>query len=438
VVIAGAGLAGTLLAILLGRRGKEVELLERRPDPRRPGDVPDGAGGRSINLALSARGLFALEQVGLRDAVLAQAIPLYGRQIHPVRGASAFQPYGSRGQAINSFSRAELGALLLDTAAATGSVALRFGRRVTGLAEGVEGARSTDPEGGHPETHPGLVVGADGAYSAVRGELVRREGQDFSQAWLGHGYKELTIPPAPDGSHRLEPNALHIWPRGGYMMMAMANRDGSFTVTLYLAFEGPDSFAALADPAAVRAFFARTFPDALELIPGLDSAWTARPTGSLVTVRTRPWHLGGRAVLLGDAAHAIVPFFGQGANAAFEDCLALDAALARLPADPERAFREYEAARRPHTEAIADLALANFVEMRDRVASPWFRLEKRAEVLLGRLAPGRFLPLYTMISFTRIPYADARARAARQLRLLRGILAGTVLLLLTALWLLLR
>jgi kynurenine 3-monooxygenase len=215
---------------------------------------------------------------------------------------------------------------------------------------------------------------------------------------------------------------LHIWPRGGYMMMAMANVDGSFTVTLYLAFEGPRSFAQLDSPGAVRDFFQREFPDALPLLPDLETGFLAHPTGTLVTVRTAPWHLGGSAVLLGDAAHAIVPFYGQGANAAFEDALALAAALTRRDGDRAAAFREYEMERRPNAEAIADLALANFREMRDQVASPLFRLEKRGELLLNRIFPRWFLPLYTMISFTLIPYAEARARARRQRRTLGAIL----------------
>jgi kynurenine 3-monooxygenase len=286
--------------------------------------------------------------------------------------------------------------------------------------------------------HRGTILGADGAYSAVRGYLQRREGQDYSQSYLGHGYKELHIPPGADGGPRLDPNALHIWPRGGYMMMAMANPDASFTVTLYLAFEGPDSFERLRTPLDVSRFFERVFPDAVPLIAGLEQEFFANPTGSLVTVRTRPWHLEGKVALLGDACHAIVPFFGQGANAAFEDCLALSAALSRYTGDGARAFPAYEAERRPNADAIADLALDNFLEMRDRVASPLFRLEKRAEVLLHRLLPRRFVPLYAMISFTRIPYAEAKARALRQRRALRRIALGVVASLLFVAWLLLR
>lgn len=434
-VIAGAGLGGALMGTLLGRAGHPVLLLERRPDPRR--DPVDA--GRSINLAISARGLNALDRIGVSDQILRVATPLYGRMVHPVRGPLAFQPYGARGQAINSMARADLNAVLLDAAERSGEVRIRFGRRVSAFDPESGTVRSVAAaDGQEVEQHTGTVIGADGAYSSIRAELQHRERFDFSQAFLAHGYKELHIPAAPDGTPRLDRNALHIWPRGGYMMMAMANLDGSFTVTLYLAFEGPNSFAALREPAQVLAFFERGFPDALPLLPDLATSFLARPTGSLVTVRCRPWRLGGAAVLLGDACHAIVPFFGQGANAAFEDCLCLDAALRRLPGDRAGAFREYEAERRANTEAIADLALTNFHEMRDHVASPLFRLEKRGEVLLHRLLPGWFVPLYTMISFTLIPYAEARDRARRQQRALRVILGVFTALIAAGLWLLLR
>jgi kynurenine 3-monooxygenase len=417
-LVVGLGLAGGLMATLLGRAGYPVLAIERRPDPRAAG----AEGGRSINLALSARGLHALDRVGLKDRILALAVPLYGRMIHPLRGRLAFQPYGRRGQAIHSLSRAALNAALLDAAEAAG-VECRFGQRCAGL-DLVRGevlvARSQE-EGAAPIS--GTVIGCDGAYSAVRSELQRRDRQDFSQAYLSHGYRELYIPPAPGGAFRLDPHALHIWPRGGFMMMAMANLDGSFTVTLYLPYEGTDSFAALSDPETVRRFFATRFPDAIPLLPGLEEAWARHPTGSLVTIRTRPWHAEGKAVLVGDACHAIVPFFGQGANAAFEDCLVLGEAIERYRDDRARAFAVYEAERRPNVEAIADLALANFREMRDQVASPLFRLERRAEVWLSGLLPGWFLPLYTMISFTRIPYAEARRRARRQRRVLIGLAA---------------
>ena len=434
-VVVGAGLAGALMATLLGRAGHRVLVLERRADPRKG----TAEAGRSINLAISARGLYALEQIGLRDEILEAATPLYGRMIHPVAGPLAFQPYGTRGHAINSISRADLNVALLDAAERSGLVTIRFGRRCTEVDPAGGWAETVDAGSGNaPERHRGTILGADGAYSAVRAHLQRRERYDYSQDYLAHGYKELHIPAADDESPRLDRHALHIWPRGGYMMMAMANRDASFTVTLYLAFEGADSFALLRTPDDVRRFFDRTFPDAPALLPGLATEFFANPTGTLVTIRSRPWHVNGTVALLGDACHAIVPFFGQGANAAFEDCLALAAALDRHPTDRARAFQEYEAERLPNANAIADLALANFHEMRDHVASPLFRLQKRGEVVLHRLFPRWFVPLYTMISFTRIPYAEARDRARRQARAVQGILAVLGLGIVAAVWLLLR
>lgn len=422
-VVAGAGLAGGLTATLLAQAGHSVLAVERRSDPRKAG----GQGGRSINLALSARGLHALDQIGLKDTILAMSVPLYGRMIHSPEGKLAFQPYGTRGRSIHSLSRSGLNSALLDSAERAGAI-LRFDSRCVGVD--FERGQALFQTGDRQDRIAGVLVGADGAYSAVRAELQRTERQDYSQSFLPHGYRELYIPPADAGGHRLDPNALHIWPRGGFMMMAMANVDGSFTVTLYLPFEGSQSFASLGDPGAVQRFFEQQFPDSLPLIPDLESAWSEHPIGSLVTVRTRPWQVEGKVVLVGDAGHAIVPFFGQGANAAFEDCVVLRDMLMRYPADRARAFREYEASRRPNTEAIADLALANFFEMRDHVASPWFRMEKRAEVLLNRVFPRWYLPLYTMISFTRIPYAKARARAARQRNLIR--LIGVLLVLVIA------
>ncbi|MGH7561259.1 MAG: FAD-dependent oxidoreductase [Gemmatimonadales bacterium] len=432
-VVVGAGLGGALMATLLARAGHRVIVLERRADVRRGATES----GRSINLAISARGLQALAQVGLEADALRLGIPLRGRMIHPVRGPLAFQPYGAHGQAINSVARADLNRLLLDAAERAGAE-IQFGRRAVGVDPARGQVTSVDAASGGERTDAGTVVGADGAYSVVRTSLEHRDRHDYSQSYLGHGYKELIIPPGPGGSHVLEKHALHIWPRGGFMMMAMANLDGSFTVTLYLPWEGTSGFAALETPDAVRPFFQSEFPDAIPLLPTLERDFFTHPTGSLVTVRNGSWHEGDRAVLLGDAAHAIVPFFGQGANAAFEDCLALDAALRRRPDDRSAAFAAYEAERRPNAEAIADLALANFREMRDHVGSPLFRMEKRGERLLHRLFPSWFVPLYTMISFSLIPYVEARRRARRQARVVRVMLVGLGLAAVVILGVLLR
>jgi kynurenine 3-monooxygenase len=424
-VVVGAGLGGSLMAALLGRDGWEVEVLERRLDPRQT----RAEEGRSINLALSERGLHALGQVGLADAVLAKAVPLPGRLMHALDGSLTFQPYGREGQGINSVSRSDLNRQLIDVAEQSRGVRIRFALR----------CRDVDPEAGVVEVEDvrtgaiekvagDLVIGADGAFSAVRARLARRDRYDYSQTFLEHAYKELTIPPAEGGGHRMQPNAMHIWPRGGYMMMAMANRDGSFTVTLYLPYAGRDGFDLLKTPDDVMRFFQERFPDAIPHIPDLAEAFFANPTGSLVTVRCAPWHAGGKVVLLGDAAHAVVPFYGQGANASFEDCLTLAAQL-REKGDRSAALAAYEADRKPNTDALADLAIDNFREMRDRVASPLFLFRKKFEKFLNKLMPETYIPLYPMISFTRIPYAVARDRAIRQWRTVRTLLGVTGLVL---------
>lgn len=416
VVIVGAGLVGPLAAIVLARRGYPVRLLEQREDPRRAGT----AEGRSINLAFSARGLAALDAVGLREAVEAHSVLLDRRRMHDRRGRTVDQPYGRRGQGIRSVSRGGLNVLLVEAAAAAG-VDLRFQARVHQVDAAAGALILADGERVETGAH-GFLVGADGAFSAVRGAMQRRERTDYAQRYLSHGYKELVMPAGVGGRPLIDPGVMHIWPRGGFMMMAMANRDGSFTVTLYLPFDGPAGFAGLQEPPAVRAFFHREFPDAVPLLPDLVEQFVAHPTGSLVTIRTAPWSVGDRTVLIGDACHAVVPFYGQGANAGFEDVLVLDQCLALHAPNHTEAFRAYERRRKVHTDALADLAVANFLEMRDRVASPMFRWKKRLERALHFLLPRAFLPLYTMVSFTCIPYAEARARARRQWRWVGGVL----------------
>ncbi len=418
--IIGGGLAGSLMAVYLGRRGYDVQVFERRPDPRRAG----AEGGRSINLAISTRGLHALEQVGLRDQVLAMAVPMRGRMIHALDGELTFQPYGTRDQAINSVSRGGLNQLLLDAAEKTAGP-VQFQHRLEEMDLETKTLTFATPTTSSV-VDGGVVIGADGAFSAVRSQLQRRERFDYSQEYLAHGYKELYIPPASGGGFRMEPNALHIWPRGGFMMIALPNFDGSFTCTLFWAFEGENSFANLATEADVTRFFTATYPDAVPLMPALTQDFFNNPTSSLVTIRCAPWHYRDRVVLAGDAAHAVVPFYGQGANAAFEDCVVLDECLERFAGDRTRAFTEYQRLRKQNADAIADLALANFVEMRDRVASPAFLFRKKIEKLLHRLFPDLFIPLYTMVSFTRIPYADAVERSRQQDTILKvaGLIAA--------------
>jgi kynurenine 3-monooxygenase len=421
--IVGSGLAGTLMACYLAKAGHRVDLYEKRPDPR----IAEQERGRSINLALSVRGIHALKEVGLADKVLQSSILMRGRMIHARDGTLAFQPYGKDDtEALHSVSRGGLNLLLVQAAARYESVRLFFEHRCTGFY--------LDPDDGDLEFANGakvsseVVIAADGAYSAVRSQLERRERFNYQQAYLGHGYKELTIPAGPGGSFRMETNALHIWPRGSFMMIALPNADGSFTCTLFWPFEGPNSFAALTEAKAIVAYFEEQFPDAVPLIPTLTEEFLHNPTGSLVTIRCQPWHIGGRVVLLGDACHAVVPFLGQGMNAAFEDCSVLDRCLAKQGSDLTRAFATYESLRKENLDTLADLCVANFYEMRDRVGSRWFVLRKRLEVLLHKLFPRWYLPLYMMIEFTRIPYAAALRRARWQDRVVAAVGIGAVAL----------
>lgn len=425
IIVVGAGLGGALMALYLGRAGHQVEVYERRGDPRHS----DARGGRSINLAISTRGLQALAEVGLRERVLAMAVPMRGRMIHGVDGGLTFQPYGtSPDQVIHSVSRLELNAILVEAAVGEAGVQMLFQRRCVELEPDTAAVELAASESGERSRAQGtIVVGADGAYSAVRGRLQRMEGFDYEQSYLAHGYRELTIPAGAGGEFRLERNALHIWPRGGFMMIALPNIDGSFTCTLFWPMQGPNSFASITREEELLRFFERTFADALPLMPDLARDYFGHPLGSLLTVRCRPWHHGGRVVLLGDACHAIVPFYGQGANAAFEDCVVLDECMRRHAPRWESAFADYQRQRKPNTDALAELALENFLEMRDRVASSRFLLRKKAEQLLHRVFPAQFIPLYTMVTFTRMPYAVARARAARQWRVVQAA-AGALLL----------
>jgi kynurenine 3-monooxygenase len=411
LTVIGAGPVGSLLSLFLARRGHEVRVFERRPDMRR---VEIGA-GRSINLAVSTRGLYALDQVGLDDEVLRQAIPMRGRMVHAASGERRFLRYGrDDSEFINSMSRGELNKLLMSEAEGTGRVRIEFQQRLVGYAPGRARLRD-ERTGAEREVEAEVVFGTDGSASALRDAL----GLSVEQSFLDFGYKELTIPPAAGGGFSLEKNALHIWPRKNFMLIALPNLDGSFTCTLFLPFEGDASFAAIASPRAADRFFEQTFPDALALIPRLGEALEEAPLGRMVTVRCSPWSRGA-ALLVGDAAHAIVPFFGQGMNAGFEDCTALMEILDR-EADWPRAFAGLWEARKPDAEAIADLAVENFVEMRDKVADPEFVLWKDVEAELSRRFPGEYLSRYQLVTFTRVPYRIAQQAGRIQSSLLREL-----------------
>ena len=415
ITLIGAGLNGPLLALGLVRRGFGVQIFERRPDMRR---VRISA-GRSINLALSTRGIHALTQAGLWGEMQKVIVPMRGRMMHASTSELTFQPYGKNdSEVINSISRSELNIALMNAAEARG-VKIFFQQRCSGMDCKSGKLRLQDEETGEKRTIDcDVVIGCDGSASAIRGEMLRRSRFNFSQDYLDYGYKELTIPADADGKHVLETNALHIWPRGNYMLIALPNVDGTFACILFLPFEGADSFAQLATHSSVLEFFRSRFPDVVPLMPNLADNFFANPIGAMVTVRCSPWHAETRALLLGDAAHAIVPFFGQGINCGFEDCTVLLELLDRYGAVWERVFREFEEARKINTDAIADLAIENFVEMRDRVADPRFLLRKRIELALEARYPGLFVPKYAMVTFHRIPYSVALARGKTQDRIL--------------------
>jgi kynurenine 3-monooxygenase len=424
-VLVGSGLAGGLLAAYLGRRGFEVDLYERRADPREGNIV----GGRSINLAISTRGIHALEQIGIAGKALRPAIPMRGRMIHDKSGALHFAPYDvDPKKCINSIGRASLNTAVIEAAQRYPNVRVHFNHKCTdvNLAEPI---CHLENETGKLTVRGDAVIGVDGAFSAVRASMQRNiDNFQYDESYLAHGYKELTIPPAPDGSWRIEKNALHIWPRKSFMMIALPNPDGSFTCTLFWEFEGPRSFATTKTDDDVQHFFDEEFPDAIPLMPTLLEDFKNNPTSALVTVRCAPWYHRDRICLLGDAAHAVVPFYGQGMNAAFEDCVVLDECVEKFANDREHAFAEYFSRRKENADALADLAIGNFIEMRDKTASRTFRTKKKLDHLLEAALPGVYLPLYTMVTFTRIPYAQAARRARLQDRILYTALVTLVLI----------
>lgn len=438
VAIIGAGLAGSLLAIYLAKRGFAVDVYEARGDMRKE----TVAAGRSINLALSNRGIAALREVGMDDYMLAEAVPMYGRMIHSVSGETKLLPYsGRKGEYINSVSRAGLNIALMNEAEKYDGVTFHFDQRCV----------EVDCKSGEASFSSGMkicaetLIATDGAGSAVRNSMLHGgvERFDFSQEWLEHGYKELHIPSDGDGHFQLEKNALHIWPRHQFMMIALPNFDGSFTCTLFLAHSGPNvsegaprrsfesskllsfsTFAALDDEEAVREFFEDEFPDAVPLMPTLFEDFFRNPTGNLGTIKCFPWNAGGKALLLGDAAHAVVPFYGQGMNCAFEDVRVLAKLIdTRQGRGWDAIFERYGQRRKPNTDAIADMAVENFFEMRDRVADPIFQRKRELETKLEQTFPDYFSK-YSMVTFQeKLSYSVAMEQGNRQDRLLMEICA---------------
>ena len=415
ILISGAGLAGSLLAGLLARRGFQVEVFETRPDLRRT----EISAGRSINLALSHRGLRALERAGLRERMLTQALPMLGRRVHPLNGEEFTAPYGRDSSLyINSISRGGLNAELLDWAESFENTRLHFRSRCVEVDLANKTLKVQNLDTGEIRQVQGqLILGTDGADSAVRKAMESQvPGFKGEVTWESHGYKELSIRPDAAGQWLIAKDALHIWPRGGYMLIALPNLDGSFTLTLFLALEGESlSFEALNSPEKVRAFFAQEFPDAAALMPHLEEEFFQNPVGKLGTLRCFPWVQADQVALLGDAAHAVVPFYGQGMNASFEDCLVLDECIEEFgTADWTKVLAAYQERRKINGDAIGDLAVENFFEMRDHVANPVFQRKRRLENLLEHKFP-QYRSKYALVTFhPEVGYSYAKARGNAQ------------------------
>jgi kynurenine 3-monooxygenase len=421
VNIIGAGLVGSLLSIYLARRGYKINIYERRGDMRKL----QMSAGKSINLALSDRGWRGLEGVGIADEIRKIAIPMYGRQIHNRDGSMAFQPYGKKEQAIYSVSRAEINMKLMDLAEEAG-IQIHFNQRCSHIDRKTLTAHFENDENKTTTyANSDLLFGSDGAFSAARLNMqLSSDRFEYNQHYISAGYKELIIPPGKNGEFLLEKNALHIWPRGSFMMIALPNPDGNFTCTLFLPFEGEKSFDKLKTREDVKKFFDAEFPTAVPLMPTLLDDFLHNPTSSLVTVKCWPWTFDNRIALIGDAAHAIVPFFGQGMNCGFEDCVVLNNLIDKHNEDWDKIFPEYQQLRKPDGDAIADLAVGNFVEMRDKTADPKFLLQKRIEARFNEKYPSRWIPQYTMVTYSPdIRYSTALKEGQKQQAIMDKIMA---------------
>lgn len=419
IAVAGGGLVGGLLALFLAKRGFKVDVYERRRDPRKANYL----GGRSINLALSDRGWKALEKVGVASAVREMAIPMYGRIMHDTEGNLTNQPYGKEQQAIYSVSRGGLNKLLLEQAGAQENVRLFFDIKVNDIDLDSNTMHLEDMStGALREEQYDRIFGTDGAFSAVRGRLMKVDRFNFEQTYLSHGYKELTIPPAADGSHRIETNALHIWPRGEFMLIALPNQDGSFTCTLFFPFEGKHSFDTLTTRDKVEAFFNEVFADAVPHMPMLIEDYYENPTSSLVMVACSPWNYQDKICLMGDASHAIVPFYGQGMNSGFEDCTVFDEIFEANNGDWGATFEAFSRTRKPDADAIRELALRNYIEMRDKTADPHFLLQKKIEKRFNAKYPDKWIPLYSQVTFSHIPYHQALRNGELQDEIMKRVM----------------
>lgn len=412
-------MVGSLQAANLSRKGYEVEVFERRDDIR----TAEISAGKSINLALSTRGWKAVEMVGVKENVEEIAIPMYGRKIHSIEGDLSFQPYGKEDQAIYSVSRGELNACLLEQAESKFGVKLHFNWKCEGVDFDTSTAHFVHYETGEEKTvQADLIFGTDGAFSAVRSSMQKTRRFNYQQEYIPHGYRELLLPANEDGSFKLDKNALHIWPRGQYMLIALPNLDGSFTCTLFMPYEGKNSFASLESDEAVDRFFKEQFRDFYDIMPKLVEDYRSHPLSDLVIIRCYPWVRNNTAIM-GDASHAIVPFYGQGMNSGFEDCSVMDELIEKHNHDWSKILPEFQKSRKPDADAIAELALRNYIEMRDLVADPDFILRKKIENRFYDKYPDKWMPLYSQVTFSHIPYDEALKKGIEHDKIMEKIMA---------------
>lgn len=421
IAIVGAGLVGSLQAILMAKRGYQVSVFERRPDLR---EIELQA-GKSINLALSTRGWKALKMAGIEDEINQISIPMYGRKMHAVNGDLTFQSYGKDEQAIYSVSRGDLNKRMLLIASTYSNVSFYFNHKCLDVELSTNKASFQNTETNEVISEEfDHIFGTDGAFSAIRNRMMRTDRFNYQQEYLQHGYKELLLPANEDGTHKLEKNCLHIWPRGQYMLIALPNLDGSYTCTLFFPFEGPTSFESLKTKEDVNTFFAETFPDFYEIMPEVADEYFDNPAASLVIIRCEPWNVKDKIQLMGDASHAIVPFYGQGMNSGFEDCSVFAEMLDQHEGeDWEKLFHDFSVLRKPDGDAIAELALTNYIEMRDLVGDEMFLLRKKIENKIYAKHPDKWMPLYSQVTFSHIRYSEALATGNKQREIMDSIMS---------------